>query len=71
MEEYKIENSMSNPLPIYNSPSLTPTHKMNDQDCKVVEDQKMEIERSYKRSHDKEVEEIEAPETKKKENSNP
>lgn len=63
---------MSNLLPIYNSPSLTPTHKMNDQSDKVLQDHAViEVVNPPKRNQEDESKDIETPKTKKQRLSTP
>lgn len=57
---------MSNQLPIYNSPSLTPTHKMNDPADKTLQDHDViEIVNPSKRNQEDETKHIESPKAKK------
>lgn len=63
---------MSNLLPIYNSPSPTPTHKMSDQTDKALQDHELlEVVNPPKRNQEDEHEDIETPKTKRQRLSTP
>lgn len=63
---------MSDLLPIYNSPSLTPMHKMNDPADKALHDHEViEVVNPYKRNLEDETRHMESPKTKKPKLSTP